>query len=64
MTVNQVDGHEKVPALPTTFAKAAPVAEAASSSDEPVKEPTKRETKKVESKSVASVLDEWADDAE
>jgi hypothetical protein len=29
-----------------------------------VKEPTKRETKKVESKSVASVLDEWADDAE
>lgn len=64
MTVNQVDGHEKVPALPTTFAKAAPVAEAVSSSDEPVKEPTKRETKKVESKSVASVLDEWADDAE
>lgn len=60
MTVNQVDGTDKQPALPATFAKAAPAA----ASDEPVKEPTKRETKKVESKSVASVLDEWADDAE
>lgn len=61
MTVNQTDGHEKVPALPATFAKAAP---AAGSSDEPVKEPTKVTKTKVESKSVASVLDEWADDAE
>jgi len=61
MTVNQVDGTDKAPALPATFAKAAP---AASSSDEPVKEPTKVTKAKVESKSVASVLDEWADDAE
>lgn len=59
MTVNQVDGTDKAPQLPATFAKAA-----ASSSDEPVKEPTKVSKTKVESKSVASVLDEWADDAE
>lgn len=61
MTVNQVDGTDKQPALPATFAKAAP---AAAASDEPVKEPTKVSKAKVESKSVASVLDEWADDAE
>jgi hypothetical protein len=59
MTVNQTDGHEKVPALPATFAKAAPEA---GSPDEPVKEPTKVTKTKVESKNVAAVLDEWADD--
>jgi hypothetical protein len=57
MTVAQVDGtDESKPALPATFAKPA-VAVA-----EPVKEPTKVATKKVETKSVASVLDQWADD--
>jgi hypothetical protein len=57
MTVAQVDGtDESKPALPATFAKPAPAVA------EPVKEPTKVATKKVETKSVASVLDEWADD--
>jgi hypothetical protein len=60
MTVNQVDGVEKAPALPATFAKA----EAAPAPAEPVKEPTKVTKTKVESKNVAAVLDEWADDAE
>lgn len=61
MTVNQVDGHEKAPALPATFAKAEAAPAAAA---EPVKEPTKVTKTKVESKNVAAVLDEWADDAE
>jgi hypothetical protein len=64
MTVNQIDGTDKQPALPSTFAKAAPAATAASSSDEPVKEPVKVSKAKAETKNVAAVLDEWADDAE
>lgn len=63
MTVNQIDGTDKQPALPSTFAKAAPAA-AAGSSDEPVKEPVKVSKAKTETKNVAAVLDEWADDAE
>ena len=61
MTVNQVDGTDKQPALPATFAKAEAAPAAAA---EPVKEPTKVTKAKVESKNVAAVLDEWADDAE
>jgi hypothetical protein len=56
MTVAQVDGTDaSAPALPLTFAKPTAV-------EEPTKEPTKVATKKVETKSVASVLDAWADD--
>ena len=62
MTVNQIDGTDKQPALPATFDKPAAAAPAAQA--EPVKEPTKVSKTKVESKNVAAVLDEWADDAE
>lgn len=62
MTVNQIDGTDKQPALPSTFDK--PTAAAPAAAAEPVKEPTKVSKTKVESKNVAAVLDEWADDAE
>ena len=63
MTVNQIDGTDKQPALPSTFDKPAAAAAPAAQA-EPVKEPTKVTKTKVETKNVAAVLDEWADDAE
>jgi hypothetical protein len=56
LTVNQVDGVEPVKASPFMQPAAAPAAA------EPMKEPTKMAPKKVETASVASVLDKWADD--
>jgi hypothetical protein len=56
LTVNQVDGVEPVKASPFMQPAATPA------TDEPTKEPTKVASKKVETASVASVLDKWADD--
>jgi hypothetical protein len=64
MTVNQIDGTDKQPALPSTFDKAPAAAQTTSSPSEPVKEPVKVTKAKAETKNVAAVLDEWADDAE
>ena len=63
MTVNQIDGTDKQPALPSTFDKPAAAAAPAAQA-EPVKEPVKVTKAKAETKNVAAVLDEWADDAE
>jgi hypothetical protein len=65
MTVTQMDGGEAKP-TGSPFAEApAPAAKAKAESVDAVDEPVKRTSaKKAEVKDVASVLDEWADDAE
>lgn len=71
MTVNQVDGTDAAPAAkgspfmqPEETEAPKPKAKAKKSDAEEVEEPQVRATKKTETKDVAKVLDDWADDGD